>query len=89
MSIIGTIVVGGIAGALGKLIMPGKDPGGIFITIGLGIAGAFIMNFIGKAVGWYGEGDNAGLIAAVIGSVILLAGYRMFKGKQDGAGPVA
>ena len=64
--IIGWIVIGGLAGAIAKLLMPGKDPGGCFITVLLGIAGALLAGWIGHAVGWYGENEGAGFIAAII-----------------------
>jgi uncharacterized membrane protein YeaQ/YmgE (transglycosylase-associated protein family) len=81
---LGLIIIGGLAGALGKLIMPGKDPGGFIVTILLGIAGAVMMNYIGQLFGLYGPGDGPGFIAAVIGSIILLAIYRFVKSKQSG-----
>lgn len=71
------LVLGGIAGALGKLLMPGKDPGGIFVTILLGMAGALLMTFLGHAMGWYAPYEGANLIGAVIGSVLLLILYRV------------
>ena len=77
-----TIIIGLIAGALAKLIMPGRDPGGIIVTILLGIAGAFVAGLLGRALGWYEPGEGAGLIAAVIGSVLLLALYRAVKGRS-------
>jgi uncharacterized membrane protein YeaQ/YmgE (transglycosylase-associated protein family) len=78
MGIIVTLIVGLIVGALAKLLMPGKDPGGIIITMLLGIAGAFVAGFLGRAVGWYNEpGSGPGIIASIIGAVILLALYRM------------
>lgn len=76
------IIVGLIAGALAKLIMPGKDPGGIIVTILLGIGGALLATFIGRAMGLYHEGDSAGIIAAIIGSIILLAIYRAVIGNR-------
>ena len=81
MNILWTILIGLAAGALAKFIMPGKDPGGIIITILIGIAGSFIFTYLGKFLGLYQEGETAGLIGAVIGSIILLAVYRMFKKK--------
>ena len=75
------IIIGLIVGAIAKLIMPGKDPGGIIVTILLGIAGAFLAGFLGRAMGWYGEGDPVGFIASVIGAIILLIIYRMFRGR--------
>jgi uncharacterized membrane protein YeaQ/YmgE (transglycosylase-associated protein family) len=76
--IIGWIVIGGIAGAIAKLLMPGRDPGGCIITILLGIAGAVVAGWIGRAVGWYGPSDQgAGFIAAIVGAFILLFIYRL------------
>ena len=82
MGIIWTIIIGFIAGAIAKLLMPGKDPGGFIITTLLGIAGAVVASFIGRAVGWYGEGEAGGFIAAVLGAVLLLWIYRLVKKKQ-------
>ena len=76
------IIIGGVAGAIAKLIMPGKDPGGIIVTILLGIAGAFLAGFLGQAVGWYDRGEGAGFIAAIVGALILLALYRMVAGRR-------
>lgn len=81
MSILWTIIIGLLAGALAKFIMPGKDPGGIIITILLGIAGSFLFTYVGKFLGIYEPGETAGFIGAVIGAIILLAIYRMFKKK--------
>jgi len=82
MSIIWTIIIGLLAGALAKFIMPGKDPGGIIITILIGIAGSFLFTYLGKFLGIYQEGETAGFIGATIGAIILLAIYRMFKKKK-------
>jgi uncharacterized membrane protein YeaQ/YmgE (transglycosylase-associated protein family) len=79
MSYLWTLIIGLIAGALAKFIMPGKDPGGILITIVLGIAGSFLATFIGQAVGWYSAGTSTGLIGSTLGAILLLAIYRMFK----------
>jgi uncharacterized membrane protein YeaQ/YmgE (transglycosylase-associated protein family) len=73
-----TIIIGFLAGAVAKLIMPGKDPGGFIITTLLGIAGALLARYLGMALGWYHEEDSAGFIASVIGAIILLAIYRLF-----------
>ena len=81
MSIIAWIVLGLIAGAIGKLLMPGRDPGGIFVTIIIGIVGAVIGGFIGNALG-YGPvtGVNfPSLVIAVVGSIVLLIGYRLVR----------
>jgi len=80
--ILGWIVIGGIAGAIAKLLMPGKDPGGCIITILLGIAGALLAGFIGRAVGWYDAGEGAGFIAAIVGAFIILLIYRLVLGRR-------
>jgi len=77
MHILITLIVGLIVGALAKFVMPGRDPGGVIITIVLGIAGAFIAGALGHSLGWYGVGEGPGIIASVIGAVILLALYRL------------
>lgn len=82
MSFIGAIIIGLLAGVIAKLLMPGRDPGGFIITILLGIAGAFLATWLGRAVGWYGPGDSAGFIGAVVGAVILLAIYRLVVGRR-------
>lgn len=74
-------LVGLLAGAVAKLIMPGKDPGGIIVTMLLGIAGALVATYLGALIGWYREGDRAGFIMSVAGAVLLLAVYRMFRKK--------
>ena len=81
MSIIWTLLIGLVVGAIAKLLMPGKDPGGIIITILLGIAGAFLAGFIGRTLHWYAEGEPAGFIASIIGAIILLILYRLFRSK--------
>ena len=75
--ILGWILFGLIVGALAKLVMPGRDPGGIVITILLGIAGAVIGGFFGRAMGFYGQGQSAGFLMSFLGAVILLWLYRM------------
>lgn len=74
---LGWILIGLVAGVLGKLIMPGKDPGGFIVTILLGIAGALLAGFVGQAVGFYRAGEGAGWIAATIGAIVLLILYRL------------
>jgi uncharacterized membrane protein YeaQ/YmgE (transglycosylase-associated protein family) len=76
MSWIWMLLVGVIVGAIAKLLMPGKDPGGFIVTMLLGIAGSLVAGFIGRALGLYGEGQAPGLIMSVIGAVLLLAIYR-------------
>jgi uncharacterized membrane protein YeaQ/YmgE (transglycosylase-associated protein family) len=85
MHVLWTLFIGLIIGAVAKLIMPGKDPGGIIITMLLGIAGSFVATYLGRAVGWYQEGSSAGFIMSVIGAIILLAIYRLFKGRTSPA----
>ena len=77
MQYIWMAIIGLIVGAVAKLIMPGKDPGGIIITMLLGIAGSFIGTFAGRALGMYQPGQAAGFIMSVIGAIILLALYRL------------
>ncbi|MGE0446360.1 MAG: GlsB/YeaQ/YmgE family stress response membrane protein [Vicinamibacterales bacterium] len=78
MAILGWILFGLIVGALAKLVMPGRDPGGIIITMLLGIAGAVLGGFVGRAMGFYGPGEAAGFLMSFIGAVFLLFLYRMF-----------
>ena len=82
MEIIGTILVGLIAGIIAKFLLPGRDPGGCIITILLGIAGAFIATYLGKLLGIYEPGDTAGFIGATIGAIIILWLYRIILKKK-------
>jgi uncharacterized membrane protein YeaQ/YmgE (transglycosylase-associated protein family) len=75
-------IIGLIVGAIAKLIMPGKDPGGLIITMLLGIAGSMLATWIGTRVGLYQEGASAGFIMSVLGAIVLLAIYRLFAGKK-------
>ena len=77
MAVIGWIVFGVVVGALAKLVMPGRDPGGIIVTMLLGIAGALLGGFLGRAMGLYGPGEAAGFLMSFLGAVILLILYRM------------
>jgi len=81
MNILWTLIVGLIVGALAKLIMPGRDPGGIIITMLLGIAGAFVGTMVGRALGFYGDGQGAGWIMSIIGAIILLLIVRLLFGR--------
>jgi uncharacterized membrane protein YeaQ/YmgE (transglycosylase-associated protein family) len=76
-------IIGLVAGALAKLIMPGKDPGGIIVTMLLGIAGSLVAGFIGRALGWYAMGESAGLIMSVVGAILILAVYRLIRGRPS------
>jgi uncharacterized membrane protein YeaQ/YmgE (transglycosylase-associated protein family) len=79
------LIIGLIAGAIAKLLMPGKDPGGIVVTMLLGVAGSLLAGWLGRAVGWYHEGTSGpGIIASVIGAFILLAIYRFAIGRRHG-----
>ena len=78
MTILGWIFFGLIVGIIGKLLMPGRDPGGFIITTILGIVGALVGGFLGRILGLYREGDPVGFVMAIIGSIILLVLYRMF-----------
>ena len=82
MGIIGWILFGLVVGIVGKLLMPGRDPGGFVITILLGIGGALLGGFVGQSLGFYREGEPAGFIMAVIGSIVLLLIYRLFVGRR-------
>ncbi len=75
-------LIGLIVGALAKLIMPGRDPGGIIVTMLIGIGGAILMTFIGQALGFYQAGRSAGFLGALLGAVLLLGAYRMIVGRK-------
>ena len=76
--ILGWILFGLVVGVIAKLVMPGRDPGGIFVTIILGIVGAVVGGFAGRAMGFYGPGQSAGWLMSIAGAIIVLAVYRMF-----------
>jgi uncharacterized membrane protein YeaQ/YmgE (transglycosylase-associated protein family) len=79
MGILWTLIIGLVVGAIAKLIMPGRDPGGIIVTMLIGVAGALLAGFLGRAMGWYADpGEGPGIIASVIGAIILLWLYRIF-----------
>ena len=83
MEILWMIIVGLIAGALAKFLMPGDDPGGIIVTILIGIAGSMVAGYLGRAVGWYGPEDTGpGIIASVVGAMILLFLYKTVIGRR-------
>lgn len=75
MHIIWMLIIGLIAGALAKLIMPGKQGGGIVITMVLGVVGALVAGFLGRALGWYDTGEGPGIIASIVGALVVLAVY--------------
>ena len=74
-------LIGLIVGGLAKLVMPGKDPGGIVVTMLLGVAGSLVASFLGRTIGWYKEGQSAGFIMSFAGAVLLLWLYRLYKSK--------
>ena len=82
MTILWTIIIGLIIGAVAKFLMPGKDPGGFIITALLGIGGAVTASYIGQAFGWYSVGQPVGFIAAVLGAMLLLFIFRMVSGRK-------
>jgi uncharacterized membrane protein YeaQ/YmgE (transglycosylase-associated protein family) len=81
MHIIGWILFGLVVGIVAKFLMPGRDSGGFVITAVLGIVGALVGGFVGRLIGWYGDGDPVGFIMAVLGSIIVLAVYRYTIGR--------
>jgi uncharacterized membrane protein YeaQ/YmgE (transglycosylase-associated protein family) len=81
MYIIGWILFGLAVGIVAKFLMPGRDPGGFFITALLGIVGSLVGGFLGRLLGWYGDGDPVGFVMAVVGSLVLLAAYRSTMGR--------
>lgn len=83
MSLLWTAIIGLIAGALAKAVMPGRDPGGLIITMVLGVAGAMLGTFLGRTLGWYQPDEAAGLIAAVVGAILLLFVYRSIAGRRS------
>jgi len=80
--VLGWIIFGVIVGAVAKLLMPGRDPGGFIVTMLLGIAGAVTGGFLGRALGWYGPNDGAGFFMSLIGAVLLLWLYRMMVSRR-------
>ena len=76
LAILGWILFGLIVGAIAKLVMPGRDPGGLVVTVLLGIVGALVGGFIGRLLGLYQRGESAGFIMATIGAIVLLFIYR-------------
>ena len=81
-TLVGSILSGIIIGALAKFVMPGRDPGGLVVTMLLGIAGALLGGFLGRSVGFYSPGQSAGWLMSILGAVVLLALYRMLVGRR-------
>jgi uncharacterized membrane protein YeaQ/YmgE (transglycosylase-associated protein family) len=80
LSFLWTLIIGLIVGAVAKFLMPGKDPGGIWITMIIGIAGSIVATYLGQAIGWYQAGQGAGFIMSVLGAILLLFLYRIIRG---------
>ena len=81
-SLLWTAMIGLIVGAVAKLLMPGKDPGGFIVTMLLGLAGSFVASYLGRLLGWYKEGQAAGFIMSVLGAILLLYLYRLSTRKK-------
>lgn len=88
MHVLWMLIIGLIVGAIAKLIVPGRDPGGIIVTMLLGIAGSFLAGWIGRAVGWYQPGQSAGFITSIIGAIIILAIYHLIRSRTGGGGQI-
>ena len=78
-------IIGFVAGLIARALHPGDDKLGIIMTAVLGIAGSFLANFIGQAIGWYGPGEGAGFVASVVGAILLLVIYSLVKKKSGSA----
>ena len=81
MHLIWELLIGLVVGAVAKFVMPGRDPGGIIVTMLIGVAGSLIATYAGRAMGWYLEGQIAGFIMSVIGAIVLLGVYHLLKPK--------
>ena len=88
MFVIGWIVAGLIIGAIAKLVMPGRDPGGIIVTILLGVGGALLAGWVGQGLGWYAPGEPAGYLLSIVGAIVILGIYRVMVGRRNALGPV-
>jgi uncharacterized membrane protein YeaQ/YmgE (transglycosylase-associated protein family) len=83
MHLIWELLIGLVIGAVAKFIMPGKDPGGIIVTMLIGVAGSLVATYGGRALGWYQEGQTAGFIMSVVGAIVLLGVYHLLKPKTS------
>jgi uncharacterized membrane protein YeaQ/YmgE (transglycosylase-associated protein family) len=82
LSFLWELLIGLIVGAVAKFLMPGKDPGGIWITMAIGIAGSILATYLGQVIGWYQAGQGAGFIMSVAGAILLLLLYRVIRGSM-------
>ena len=85
MGVLGWIVFGLVVGIVAKLVVPGRDPGGLFLTMVLGVVGALVGGYLGRLLGLYGPNDPVGFLMAVAGSIVLLVVYRMVAGRPRAA----
>ena len=81
MHLLWTLLIGLVIGAVAKFLMPGRDPGGVIVTMLIGIAGSFVATYIGQVLGWYQQGQSAGFIMSVLGAVLLLGVYHLIRRK--------
>jgi len=81
MGVLVTLLIGLIVGAVAQFLLPGKDPGGILLTILLGIAGSLVGTWLGRTLGFYGPGQTARFIASVVGAMLILLVYRVLRGR--------
>jgi uncharacterized membrane protein YeaQ/YmgE (transglycosylase-associated protein family) len=82
MVILSWIVFGLVVGIIAKLLMPGRDPGGFIVTMLIGIAGALLGGFVGRAMGFYGPNESAGWLMSIVGAILLLVIYRLVIGRR-------
>jgi uncharacterized membrane protein YeaQ/YmgE (transglycosylase-associated protein family) len=80
LSLLWEMIIGLVVGVVAKFFMPGKDPGGVWITMIIGIAGSILATYLGQAIGWYQAGQGAGFIMSVVGAILLLLIYRVIRG---------
>jgi len=85
LSLLWEMIIGLVVGVVAKFLMPGKDPGGIWITMIIGIAGSILATYLGQAIGWYQAGQGAGFIMSVVGAILLLLIYRVIRGAMTRA----
>jgi uncharacterized membrane protein YeaQ/YmgE (transglycosylase-associated protein family) len=86
MTLLWMVLVGFFVGVMAKMLMPGRDPGGLIVTILLGIAGSVVAGVLGRSVGWYAEGQPAGFVASIIGAILILVVYRSIAQTGSGRG---
>lgn len=82
MNLVWMLIIGLVVGIIAKFLTPGRDPGGCLITMALGVGGAFLAGYLGRAAGWYSEGDPVGFIASVVGAILILLLFRLITGRK-------